>query len=183
NSWVDERLAKLDPPSAWQPNSAAAFTRLRQRDRASSVARKRRIWMVLAAAAVCLAAAAPLLWQPASPPHTTPSKSFTLVHDASAFRESGSPSAPIVAEIYSDYECTHCASLFLETIPQLTADYVRTGKVRLLHRDLPLEQHRYSGLAARYANAAGRIGKYDLAVDRIFRTQQAWAKTGDLDVE
>ena len=187
--WVDRNLAKLDPPAGWQPNTGAAFTRLRQRDRAATIARKRRIWLVLAASAACLAVAAPLLrnriWGPRAedPPFLRPERPITLVRNEANFRETGSPNAPIVCEIYSDYECGRCARLFLETIPQLTEDYVRTGKVRLLHRDLPLAQHRYSLLAARYANAAGRIGKYELAVDRIFRTQQTWSRTGDLDGE
>jgi protein-disulfide isomerase len=186
SSWVDRHLAGLDPPADWQPDAGAAFARLRQRDRAAASSRKRRIWLALAASVACLAVAAPLTWNRIFPPREGdrgfgPPKSITQVRATSNFREIGSPNAPIVAEIYSDYECGHCASLFLETVPQLTADYVRTGKVRLLHRDLPLAQHRYSGLAARYANAAGRIGKYDLAVDRIFRTQQSWANTGDVD--
>ena len=66
-------------------------------------------------------------------------------------------------------------------VPQLVTDFVRTGRLRLLHRDLPLPQHRYSRLAARYANAAGRLGAYDLAVDRIFRTQREWSADGNVD--
>jgi len=188
SSWVDERLSKLDPPTGWQPNAGAAFTRLRQRDRTASTTRRLRRWLMLAAVVACLLLATPF-WTRIFPPRTAnhpmgaPPPSVTLAHAAASFRETGSRNAPIVCEIYSDYECAHCATLFLETIPLLTADYVQTGKVRLIHRDLPLATHPYSGLAARYANAAGRIGKYDVAVDRIFRTQQSWARSGDLDSE
>ena len=187
SSWVDERLAKLDAPSGWQPNSGAALTRLRQRDRAAGVRRKWRRWLMVAALAECLVFAIPF-WNRIFPAHVTgqpgtPEKPVVLVQANANFRETGSANAPILCEIYSDFECTHCAAFFLETIPQLTADFVRTGKIRLLHRDLPHPSHPHSGLAARYANAAGRIGKYDLAVDRIFRTQQTWAGTGDLDGE
>jgi protein-disulfide isomerase len=36
------------------------------------------------------------------------------------------------------------------------ADYVKTGKVRLIHRDFPLAMHQHSKLAARYANDRGK---------------------------
>jgi len=182
---VDERLAKLDSPSGWQPNAGAALTRLRQRDRDAATRRKWRKWLMVAALAEILVLAIPF-WNRIFPSHVapppgTPEKPVILAQVKSNFRETGSANAPVICEIYSDYECGHCAAFYLETMPMLTADFVQTGKVRLLHRDLPLAGHPHSGLAARYANAAGRIGKYDLAVDRIFRTQQSWAGTGDLD--
>src|ERR1700712_5429954 len=59
------------------------------------------------------------------------------------FKESGSPTAPITIEVYTDYECPACRELFLNTLPPLTTDCVATGKVRLIHRDYPLPQHQY----------------------------------------
>lgn len=97
------------------------------------------------------------------------------------FKESGSPSAPITVEIYADYECPACRALYMETVPPLMTEFVQTGKVRLIHRDFPLPMHQYSHLAARYANAAGEIGKYDLVVNQIFRTQPEWAGNGNVD--
>jgi len=44
----------------------------------------------------------------------------------------------VTCELYSDYECPHCAIFYLETMPQLAARYVETGKVRLIHRDFTL---------------------------------------------
>jgi protein-disulfide isomerase len=96
------------------------------------------------------------------------------------FKESGSPSAAITCEIYTDYECPACARFYLEVVPQLKAEYVETGKVKLLHRDFPLSMHQYSRLAARYANAAGALGRYDAAVEQIFRTQTGWGLSGDV---
>jgi protein-disulfide isomerase len=59
----------------------------------------------------------------------------------------------------------------------------KTGKVRFIHRDYPLPQHKYSKLAARYVNAAGRLGFYDAAVDHMFRTQTVWEKDGSVDAQ
>jgi protein-disulfide isomerase len=62
----------------------------------------------------------------------------------------------------------------------LLTDYVSTGKARLVHRDFPLPLHAFSRTAARYANAAGKAGFYDLAVNRIFETQNVWSRDGDV---
>jgi protein-disulfide isomerase len=86
-------------------------------------------------------------------------------------------------EIYSDYECPGCAEFFLTTMPQLDTEFVRTGKVRVIHRDFPLPQHLYAHLAARYANAAGRVGQYDVVVSQLFRTQRIWEANGAVDAE
>jgi protein-disulfide isomerase len=97
------------------------------------------------------------------------------------FKESGSPTATVTCEVYTDYECPACARLYADVMPQLVAEYVTTGKVKLRHRDYPLAYHAHSRLAARYANAAGQVGHYEAAVLQIFRTQNAWGLTGDVD--
>jgi protein-disulfide isomerase/predicted methyltransferase len=100
---------------------------------------------------------------------------------ATHFKESGSPTAPITVEIYLDYECPPCAAFYREMVPPLIAQYVRTGSVRLLHRDFPLPRHRYAAVAARYTNAAGRAGYYEAAVDQIFKTMAVWSRDGNID--
>src|SRR5665213_2681938 len=97
------------------------------------------------------------------------------------FKESGSPTAPISMELYTDYQCPHCREFYLTDLPPLIKDFVRTGKVRLLHRDFPLPQFQYSRLAARYANAAGKLGYYDLVANQLFETQPEWSQSGNVD--
>jgi protein-disulfide isomerase len=99
------------------------------------------------------------------------------------FKESGNVLAPITAELFTDYECPHCATVFLQVIPGFVADYVKTGKVKLVHRDFPLAMHQHAKLAARYANAAGVLGHYDIVVNQIFRTQALWAASGDIGTQ
>jgi protein-disulfide isomerase len=176
SSWADRRMAALDPPASWQPDAAAAMTRFR---RLEALRRRTfRVWLGVAAAAACLAALVlwPRLFSPAAP-HTRIAPATVTA----AFRTTGSAAAPILAEIYSDYECSHCAALYQETVPRLLAEYVATGKLRLLHRDLPLPQHTYARDAARYADAAGLAGYYDAAVDQLFRTQSQWAVDGNIE--
>jgi protein-disulfide isomerase len=102
------------------------------------------------------------------------------------FKVSGSPSAAIEIDAYTDYECPHCARFFAEFMPQFAADYIRTGKVKFVHRDFPIIQiHPHAQLAARFANAAGELGFYDVVVNQIFKTQDVWSlygkNTGDID--
>lgn len=97
------------------------------------------------------------------------------------FKESGSPTAPVTMELYTDYECPACRQFYLEVLPSVTADFIATGKVHLIHRDFPLQMHQFSRLATRYANAAGQIGKYDVVANQIFQSQSEWAQNGNVD--
>ena len=115
------------------------------------------------------------------PPRRQASPSVPASAPLPNFKLTGSPTARILCEIYTDYECSSCARFYSDLVPQLRADYVATGKVKMLHRDYPLSQHKYAHLAARYANAAGIAGQYDVAVQQIFQTQTSWALTGDIE--
>jgi protein-disulfide isomerase len=131
-------------------------------------------------------APAPVSTQALKPQATAPSVApatvpTTPTRGARNYKESGSADAPVVCEVYSDYECPSCAAFYRDTMPLLIAEYVQTGKVKLLHRDFPLAQHPYAKLAARYANAAGQAGQYALAVNRLFQTQDIWSVGGDID--
>jgi hypothetical protein len=174
NPWVDRRLSALDTSPALEFDSAAAMVRLRRRDRQARF--QRRLWFTVAAVAACLVAATFAIRQRS---HSASPVSAPLL--TAGLRESGRSNAPVLCEIYSDYQCGHCSKTFRETLPRMVAAYVQTGKVRLVHRDLPLAGHRYARIAARYANAAARLGRYDLAAAQIFQSQLSWGATGDID--
>jgi protein-disulfide isomerase len=97
------------------------------------------------------------------------------------YKQQGSPTAPIACEIYSDYECPACAAFYLDVFPQLESNYVRTGKLRIVHRDFPLPMHRFALRAARYADAAGELGYYAPVFRQLFATQKDWSANADLD--
>ena len=121
------------------------------------------------------------------PPAAAARRKVTPEHKAAPapvaknFKLSGSPAAQITVELYTDYECPSCRNLYLEVLPLLEAQYVATGKVQLLHRDFPLTMHKYSRLAARFANAAGQIGRYELVAGQIFKAQGDWSQNGNVD--
>ncbi|HKW57483.1 MAG TPA: thioredoxin domain-containing protein [Candidatus Acidoferrum sp.] len=93
----------------------------------------------------------------------------------------GSKSAPIVMEVFSDYQCPACRAFYEGTNRQLMENYVSTGKVYLIHRDFPLQMHAYSRVAARYARAAAAIGKIEPAEKALFDNQDRWEQNGDVD--
>lgn len=103
------------------------------------------------------------------------------VTDIDPHKAFGSKNAPIVMEIFSDYQCPACRSLYLTTNRQLMDDYVDTGKVYVIHRDFPLPMHAHSRVAARYARAAAELGKAEVVEKALFETQDKWEQTGDVD--
>jgi protein-disulfide isomerase len=113
--------------------------------------------------------------QPAVP------ESVAGVNDVDPHKAFGSKSAPIVLEVFSDFQCPACKTLFVTTNRQVMDNYVSTGKVYLIHRDFPLPMHAYSRIAARYARAAAEIGKIEVVEKALFDNQEKWEQTGDVD--
>jgi protein-disulfide isomerase len=93
----------------------------------------------------------------------------------------GSKNAPVAMEVFSDYQCPACKTLFTTTNRRLMDDYVSSGKVYLIHRDFPLPMHAHSRVAARYARAAAQIGKVEPVEQALFQNQEKWEQNGDVD--
>jgi len=93
----------------------------------------------------------------------------------------GSPSAPIKLEVFSDYQCPSCRNFYENTLRPMMADYVAQGKVYLVHHDFPLPMHAHSYQAARWANAAAEIGKFEDVEAALFDNQAAWAADGNIE--
>ncbi len=98
-----------------------------------------------------------------------------------ADRSAGVATAPVTLEVFSDFQCPHCARLHFGALKEAISDCVASGKVRIVYHDFPLPQHPYARKAAQYADAAARIGRYERICDTLFRTQDEWGRTGDVD--
>ena len=86
----------------------------------------------------------------------------------------GEKTAKVTMVEFSDYQCPFCRKYATETLSQVIDAYVRTGKVRYVFRNFPLEAlHPLAEKAAEAAQCAGEQGKYWEAHDRFFRNQQA----------
>ncbi len=92
----------------------------------------------------------------------------------------GSPTAPVVIEVFASFDCPHCKVFHEEVIPQLVKDYAVPGKVYLVNREFPLggPYHPYARQAAIFATAAARIGRYAEVSQALFNNQAAWAVNG-----
>jgi protein-disulfide isomerase len=92
----------------------------------------------------------------------------------------GSTAAPVVIEVYSSFDCPHCAVLHDGMMRKIIQDLVLTGKACVVSREFPLygPYHKYAREAANLATAAARIAKYQAVADALFKNQQAWAESG-----
>jgi protein-disulfide isomerase len=102
------------------------------------------------------------------------------VADIDPTKAFGSKTAPVVVEIYSDFQCPACKQLFLNTTQKVIDNYVNTGKIYLVHRDFPLPMHAYSRVAASYSRAAAHIGKCEPVEQALFQNQEKWEASGDV---
>jgi protein-disulfide isomerase len=85
-------------------------------------------------------------------------------------------------EVFSDFECPACRAFYVQTLRRVIENYVASGKVYLVHRDFPLEQiHKYAREAARYANAAARIGRFEKVEEVLYAKRDIWSVDGHLD--
>ena len=108
----------------------------------------------------------------------------------------GAVDAPVTIVEYASMTCTHCASFHTDTYPRLKAEYLDTGKARLVLREFPLDPlamaafmvaHCAAGyepgmdvatLSAMDAEAmTARDTRYFAVVDALFARQRQWAFT------
>jgi protein-disulfide isomerase len=88
----------------------------------------------------------------------------------------GDPDAPVEVIEYASFTCSHCASFYDRVKPQLQADYIDTGKVRFIHREVYFDKYGlWAGLVAR----CGGPDRYFGIVDMIYDRQRDWMGAGD----
>ncbi len=86
----------------------------------------------------------------------------------------GDPEAPIKIVEYASLTCPHCASFHNDILPRLKADYIDTGKARLVYRDFPLD--RVALQAAAIARCAGDDRFFGF-IEVLYGTQESWARS------
>ena len=72
----------------------------------------------------------------------------------------GREDAPVTMVEFTDYQCPFCRRFESDSFAQLKKDYIDTGKVRFVSRDLPLEFHPNAPAAAMAARCAGDQHKF-----------------------
>ena len=90
----------------------------------------------------------------------------------------GNPEAPLTITVYADFQCPSCLT---ETELMARAWSQINDKVKVVFRHFPLDSHRHAFLAARYAEAAARQGKFWEMHDILFLNQVLWAALPDAE--
>lgn len=103
----------------------------------------------------------------------------------------GDENAPVTVIEYASLTCSHCAHWHEEIFPTVNEDYIKTGKVRFILREMPvipghpaLVARSYAGaMLARCAADTGGAERYFAMMDTLFETQQVWAFGNDARAE
>jgi protein-disulfide isomerase len=88
----------------------------------------------------------------------------------------GPRNAPVVLEIYGDFQCPSCA-IASAAIDELQKQY--DGKIRVVFHEFPLSMHQYAVRAAEAAEAAALQGKFWEMHDALYKYQSIWSHATD----
>ena len=129
----------------------------------------------LALAAAALAAAA----LPGLAPGIGPGIAWAQATPAVPDMTIGKDDAPVTMVEYAMFTCPHCAVFNQEVLPKIKANYIDTGKVKLVFREVYFNKPSlWAAMIARCAPAERYFGIADL----IFRRQMDWAAATDENV-
>lgn len=87
----------------------------------------------------------------------------------------GAEDAPVTLIEYASYTCPHCAAFHEGPFKQLKAEYIDTGKVRMIYREVYFDRY---GLWASMIARCGGPEKFFGVTDLIFKGQSTWARAG-----
>lgn len=87
----------------------------------------------------------------------------------------GSPDAPVTLVEYASYTCPHCATFHSAVFKPLKAEYIDTGKVKFMMREVYFD--RYGLWASMLARCGGP--RYFGISGILFETQQDWMASSD----
>ena len=121
-----------------------------------------------ALAALALSFAVPAMAQDAAP--AAEAQAETLPDIAL-----GAEDAPLTIVEYASFTCGHCANFHDENWPKLKSEYIDTGKVRFIQRDVYFDQ---PGLWAGVLARCGGDDKYYAISDMLFDKQKSWIGSG-----
>lgn len=103
----------------------------------------------------------------------------------------GDVNAPVTVVEFTDYQCPFCKRFLQNTFPVLKRDFIDSGKVRWIVRDLPLAFHPNARKAAQASYCAAEQDKFWIMRDSLFRNNaklevenlRTYAKELELDMK
>ncbi|WP_372886350.1 DsbA family protein [Shimia sp.] len=88
----------------------------------------------------------------------------------------GDADAPVTLIEYASFTCPHCATFHEQVFRSLKADYIDTGKVKMVFRDVYFDR---VGLWASMVARCGGAERFWGMTDLMMKTQSDWARSGD----
>lgn len=85
----------------------------------------------------------------------------------------GDSAAKVEVIEYASFTCPHCARFHTDVFPQLKADYIETGKVRFVYREVFFDR---PGLWAALVARCGGAERYFGIADLIYKGQANWVR-------
>src|SRR3989304_8064980 len=94
----------------------------------------------------------------------------------------GNQNAPVTVIEFSDFQCPFCSKFYQETLSQLEDNYIDTGKVKFVYRDMPIDNlhpnARAAHIAAECADEKGKFWDYH---NMLFENQVEWQRLPTTD--
>lgn len=88
----------------------------------------------------------------------------------------GNADAPVTIVEYASFTCPHCAAFHENVFKDLKKDYIDTGKVKFIYREVYFD--RYGLWAAMLARCGGETRYFGINA-MLFEQQKEWAGTDD----
>ncbi len=88
----------------------------------------------------------------------------------------GNPDAAVTVVEYASYTCPHCRNFHAGPFKQLKADYIDTGKINFVYREVYFDR---PGLWAGMVARCGGPERFFGIVDIIYEQQAVWSRAGD----
>ncbi|KIN74693.1 DsbA family protein [Sulfitobacter guttiformis] len=89
---------------------------------------------------------------------------------------SGNPDATVEIIEYASFTCPHCATFHTGAYKQLKADYIDTGKIKFVYREVFFDRF---GLWASLVARCGGPEKFFGIADMIYADQAGWTRAGE----
>ena len=90
----------------------------------------------------------------------------------------GNPEAKVTVVEYASFTCPHCARFHTDVFKQLKADYIDTGKINFIYREVYFD--RYGLWAAIVARCGeGAENRYFGIAEMLYDQQSVWARQDD----
>lgn len=88
----------------------------------------------------------------------------------------GDADAPVTVIEYASFTCPHCRTFHKTVFPELKANYIDTGQIRFVHREVYFDRY---GLWAGMVARCGGEERYFGIVDLIYDQQSEWTASND----